>query len=44
MGNKSIILIDGPELAQLMIRHGVCVVTEITYEIRTLDANYFAEA
>ena len=44
MGNKSIILIDGPELAQLMIRHGVGVVTEITYEIRTLDANYFAEA
>ena len=43
MGNKSIILIDGPELAQLMIRHGVDVVTEITYEIRTLDANYFAE-
>ena len=44
MGNKSIIpeLIDGPEtveLAQLMIRHGVGVVTEITYEIsQTLDA------
>ncbi len=43
MGNKSIILIDGPELAQLMIRHGVGVVTEITYDIKTLDANYFAE-
>ena len=43
MGNKSIILIDGRQLAQLMIRHGVGVVTEITYEIKTLDANYFAE-
>ena len=43
MGNKSIILIDGRQLAQLMIRHGVGVVTEITYDIKTLDANYFAE-
>ncbi len=43
MGNKSIILIDGRQLAQLMITHGVGVVTEITYDIKTLDANYFAE-
>ena len=36
-------LIDGPELAHLMISHGVGVVTEITYEVKKLDENYFAE-
>lgn len=41
--NKTIRLIDGRELAALMIRHGVGVVTEITYEVKKLDANYFAE-
>ena len=40
---KSIRLIDGQELAELMIRHGVGVVTEFTYEVKKLDANYFAE-
>ena len=43
MGNQFIRLIDGRELAQLMIDHGVEVVTEITYEVKKLDANYFAE-
>lgn len=43
MGSKSIRLIDGRELAELMIRHGVGVVTEITYAVKKLDANYFAE-
>ena len=42
-GSKTIRLIDGEELAQLMIQHGVGVVTEITYEVKKLDANYFAE-
>lgn len=42
-GSKTIRLIDGNELAQLMIQHGVGVVTEITYEVKKLDANYFAE-
>lgn len=41
--NKTIRLIDGRELAALMIRHGVGVVTEFTYEVKKLDANYFAE-
>ena len=36
-------LINGAELIQLMIRHGVGVVTEYTYEIKKLDENYFAE-
>lgn len=42
-GIQSLRLIDGRELAELMIRHGVGVVTEITYEVKKLDANYFAE-
>lgn len=42
-GNKTIRLIDGQELAQLMIQHGVGVVTESTYEVKKIDANYFAE-
>ena len=42
-GSKFIRLIDGNELAQLMIRHGVGVVTETTYTVKKLDENYFAE-
>ncbi len=41
--NETIRLVDGNELAQLMIRHSVGVVTEYTYEIKKLDENYFAE-
>ena len=41
--SKTIRLIDGQELADLMITHGVGVITEITYEVKKLDANYFAE-
>ena len=42
-GAKYLRLIDGRELARLMIRHGVGVVIENTYEIKKLDENYFAE-
>ena len=42
-GNKFIRLVDGDELARLMIRYGVGVVTEYTYEVKKLDENYFAE-
>lgn len=42
-GNKTIRLIDGKELAQLMIEYGVGVITETTYEVKKLDANYFAD-
>lgn len=42
-GNQFIRLVDGVELAELMVRHGVGVVTEITYEVKKLDANYFAD-
>ncbi len=41
--NETIRLVDGNEFAQLMIRYGVGVVTEYTYEIKKLDENYFAE-
>ena len=43
LGNQFIRLIDGSELAELMVKHGVGVVTEMTYEVKKLDANYFAD-
>ena len=42
-GGKFIRLIGGYELAELMISHNLGVVTEITYEVKKLDANYFTE-
>ena len=39
--NKLIRVIDGKELAALMIQHTVGVITEVTYEVKKLDANYF---
>ena len=38
-----IILIDGNQLAQLMIDHNVGVSTTKTYEIKRVDSDYFAE-
>jgi restriction system protein len=35
------ILIDGPELTQLMIEHNVGVTTSREYEIKRLDLDYF---
>ena len=40
--NQFIRLIDGEELARLMISHDVGVVTEMTYHVRKLDENYLA--
>lgn len=42
-GSKFIRLIDGQELAVLMVQHGVGVVTVSTYEVKKIDENYFAE-
>lgn len=42
-GSKLIRLVDGDELARLMIDHGVGVVTKSTYELKMLDENYFAD-
>ena len=38
-----VILIDGNELADLMIEHGVGVSTVASYEIRKIDSDYFTE-
>ena len=39
---KTIRLIDGPELVNLMIERDVGVVSNTTYRIKSLDENYFA--
>jgi restriction system protein len=38
-----IVLIDGEELARLMIAHGVGVATAATYELKRVDSDYFVE-
>ena len=38
-----VILIDGKQLAELMIEHGVGVRTDTTYELKRIDADYFPE-
>ena len=38
---KRIILIDGAELARLMVKHGIGVRTKDRYEIKQLDDGYF---
>ena len=38
-----IILIDGPELARLMIAHGVGVTPVAAYELKRVDSDFFAE-
>lgn len=38
---KRIVLIDGEELARLMVRHGVGVRTRVRHEIKRIDEDYF---
>lgn len=38
---QRVVLIDGRRLARLMIDHGVGVVVEKTYVLRSIDANFF---
>lgn len=38
-----IVLIDGQDLANLMIEHGVGVSSKINYEIKKMDTDYFEE-
>src|SRR6266516_3798325 len=40
---KRIVLIDGEELAQLMIDHGIGVTLENRYDIKKVDVDYFSE-
>ena len=41
--DSKVILIDGNQLAQLMIDHDVGVSTTMTYEIKRVDSDYFVE-
>ena len=41
--NSKIVLIDGEELASLMIEHGISVATTVTYEVKRVDSDYFSE-
>ncbi len=41
LGSMIIRLIDGMELAKLMVEHDVGVITETTYRVKALDENYF---
>ena len=38
---KRIVLIDGEELARLMVRHGIGVRTRLHYEVKRIDEDYF---
>ena len=40
---KKIILIDGEDLASLMIEHDVAVSTMATYQVKKIDSDYFTE-
>jgi restriction system protein len=42
--NARLVLIDGPELAALMIEHGCGVIVEETYTLKQVDENFFDEA
>lgn len=41
--NMTIVLIDGDQLAQLMIKHNLGVSVKETYQLQTLDTDYFNE-
>ena len=40
---KKVILIDGEELADLMIEHGVGLTEVATYTVKRVDSDYFDE-
>ena len=42
-GQKSLVLIDGEELARLLIEHGVGVRSDRKYELKRLDEDYFLD-
>jgi restriction system protein len=42
--NARLVLIDGPELASLMIEHDCGVITEETYTLKQVDENFFDQA
>lgn len=40
---RKIVLIDGEQLAELMIEHGIGVTTTRTYALKKIDSDYFVE-
>jgi restriction system protein len=44
MINTKVVLIDGTQLTDLMIDYGVGVSIQTSYEIKSLDSDYFGEA
>ena len=38
---KRIVMIDGAELARLMVRHGIGVRTRVLHEVKRIDEDYF---
>jgi restriction system protein len=40
---KRIVLVDGSELARLMMRHNVGVRIRATYDLKKIDEDYFTE-
>jgi restriction system protein len=43
MIEKKIVLIDGPQLAELMIEHNLGVTPKEVYEVKQIDSDYFSE-
>lgn len=41
--NRKIVLIDGQQLAELMIDYGIGATTNRNYEIKRIDMDYFIE-
>lgn len=41
--DSKVVLIDGPDLVQMMIEHGLGVSSVATYEIKRVDTDYFVE-
>ena len=42
-GGKRVVLIDGIKLAHLMIEFGVGVSSEVAYDVKKIDLDYFED-
>ena len=43
VSENKVVLIDGKQLAELMIKHNLGVSVKETYQIKAIDSDYFAE-
>ena len=41
--DNKLVLIEGEELGRLMIDHNIGVLTDIVYEVKRIDSDYFEE-